>query len=40
MSPDNEEFLVQRSNIYIDIAQYQNAIDDLTEALTLKPKDP
>jgi len=33
-SPNNEEFLVQRSNIYVDTKQYIRAIDDLT--MTLK----
>jgi len=35
-SADNEEFLIQRSNIYIDIKEYQKAIDDLSLALQKK----
>lgn len=38
--PTNEDFLMERSNIYIDIKQYPKAIDDLTNALTRKPTDP
>jgi hypothetical protein len=31
---------MERSNIYVDIAQYPKAIDDLTIALTSKSTDP
>lgn len=37
---NNEDFLIERSNIYIDVKQYAKAIDDLTNALTRKPNDP
>lgn len=36
----NEEFLIERSNIYVDTKHYQKAIDDLTNALNSKPTDP
>ena len=39
-SPNNNEFLVQRSNIYVDIKNYQKAIEDLSLALEKKPNDP
>jgi tetratricopeptide (TPR) repeat protein len=39
-SDTNEDFLMERSNIYIDIKQYPKAIDDLSNALTRKPTDP
>lgn len=39
-SPNNQEFLVQRSNIFVDIKDYQRAIDDLSVALDKKPNDP
>ncbi len=32
----NEDFLIERSNIYVDIKQYPKAIDDLTIALNTK----
>ena len=38
--PLNEEFLIQRSNIYVDVRDYNNAIEDLTNALSRKPTDP
>ncbi len=36
----NIEFLIQRSNIYVDIKEYANAIEDLSFALSQKPSDP
>ncbi len=36
----NEDFLIERSNIYVDIKQYPKAIDDLTCALSSKHNDP
>ena len=36
----NEDFLIERSNIYIDIKQYPKAIDDLSKALSKKENDP
>lgn len=36
----NEQFLMERSNIYVDIGHYPKAIDDLTNALTTKFTDP
>jgi tetratricopeptide (TPR) repeat protein len=36
----NEEFLIERSNIYVDTKNYQKAIEDLSTALTSKPTDP
>ncbi len=36
----NEDFLIERSNIYVDIKQYPKAIDDLTVALNSKQNDP
>jgi tetratricopeptide (TPR) repeat protein len=38
--PSNEEFLMERSNIYVDIGQFPKAIDDLTNALSRKSTDP
>ena len=38
--PKNEDFLMERSNIYVDIKQYPKAIEDLTNALTRKSTDP
>ena len=29
----NEDFLMERSNIYVDIGQYDKAIKDLSDAL-------
>lgn len=31
---------MERSNIYVDINQFDKAIKDLTDALTSKPNDP
>ena len=39
-SPENEEFLIQRSNIFVDTTRYQEAIQDLTVALSKKKNDP
>ena len=36
----NEDFLIERSNIYIDIKKYPKAIDDLSDALSRKSTDP
>lgn len=36
----NEEFLIERSNIYVDTKNYQKAIEDLTTALASKSTDP
>ena len=36
----NEQFLIQRSNIYVDTKHYQKAINDLANALNSKPTDP
>jgi tetratricopeptide (TPR) repeat protein len=38
--PLNEDFLIERSNIFIDIKQYPKAITDLSTALDKKPSDP
>lgn len=38
--PKNEDFLMERSNIYVDIGQFDKAIKDLTNALESKPTDP
>lgn len=38
--PKNEDFLIERSNIYVDIKQYPKAIEDLTSALNTKNNDP
>jgi hypothetical protein len=35
-SPENEEFLIQRSNIFVDTSRYEDAIQDLTVALSKK----
>jgi tetratricopeptide (TPR) repeat protein len=32
-SPNNEEFLIQRSKIFLEINEHQKAIEDLTNAL-------
>ena len=31
--PKNEDFLMERSNIYVDVGQFGKAIKDLTDAL-------
>ena len=36
----NEDFLMERSNIYVDVGQFPKAIEDLSNALERKPTDP
>ena len=40
MSPDQHEFLLQRSTLYLELKEYDRTIEDLTKALTMKPNDP
>lgn len=38
--PTNEDFLIERSNIYIDTKLYPKSIEDLSNALSRKNTDP
>lgn len=39
MDENNYEFLVQRSNIYVNMKNYDKAIENLTKALSIKGDD-
>ena len=36
----NEEFLIQRSRIYLELNEYEKGINDLSNALSVNEKNP
>ena len=40
LKPGNEEFLLQRAYLFMELKNYESTIQDLSAALKLKPKDP